>query len=72
MCAIDAFYGVNTRWVCLTCNRAKGRTPPELWGAKLICWQQWHSHQGKTSPLSGLPLFEQVPLDEYGLLGEQP
>jgi hypothetical protein len=54
------YYGVNTRWVCATCNREKSRTPPELWGAKLICWKRWNEQQGnlERNPLSGLPLFD--------------
>lgn len=35
------FYVTNTRWVCMTCNRAKSRTPSALWAAKLACWDRW-------------------------------
>lgn len=35
------YYRTNVRPCCLTCNREKARTPPELWGAKLQAWERW-------------------------------
>src|SRR5262249_49372565 len=54
------YYGTNTRWICQTCNREKGRTPPELWGAKLIAWKQWYAWQEclAVDQFVGLPLFD--------------
>jgi hypothetical protein len=34
-------YGINTRWICQTCNRAKGRRPPGEWGAIRSMWEKW-------------------------------
>jgi hypothetical protein len=38
-------YSINTKWVCATCNREKGRTPAELWARKLAAWAEWDRHQ---------------------------
>ena len=35
------YYKTNVKWVCTTCNRAKSRTPPELWAEKLAAWAEW-------------------------------
>lgn len=35
------YYGVNTRWICATCNREKGRTSPSEWAALLAAWERW-------------------------------
>jgi hypothetical protein len=43
------FYSINTRWICQTCNRKKGRVPPELWGAQLTAWERWRRHQEQLS-----------------------
>jgi hypothetical protein len=40
-----AFYGVNTRWICATCNREKGATPPELWAETVLCHRRWEASQ---------------------------
>ncbi len=39
------YYPANTRWVCGTCNRAKSRTPPDEWGAKLADYARWKRHR---------------------------
>jgi hypothetical protein len=39
------YYETNVKWVCMTCNREKKKTSPDLWGAKLQCWKQWREHQ---------------------------
>lgn len=54
------YYATNTRWICQTCNRAKGRTPPEKWGARIVYWHQWRAQQAKVTsePLRALPLFD--------------
>jgi len=35
------YYRTNVRPCCLTCNREKNRTAPDLWGAKLQAWERW-------------------------------
>jgi len=56
------YYTTNVRWVCATCNKEKQRTPPELWGAKLIAWEKWRQQQEriKNNPFCGLPLFDEM------------
>lgn len=39
------YYKTNVRWVCTTCNRAKSRTPPEIWSEKLSMWAEWRRRQ---------------------------
>jgi hypothetical protein len=41
----DPRYTINTKWVCATCNREKGRTPAELWDRKLAAWDEWERQQ---------------------------
>lgn len=38
-------YKTNVRWVCATCNRAKSKTPPDVWAAKLAAWAEWRRIQ---------------------------
>jgi len=66
------YYESNVRWVCMTCNREKKKTPPDLWGAKLQCWKKWRDHQDrlKTNPYAGLPLLDC--LAEHGELRTIP
>lgn len=48
----DPYYGINTKWSCMTCNRAKAKSTPEQWARKLMCWEQfrlWESDH-KTNP----------------------
>lgn len=35
------YYTTNTRWVCVTCNRQKSRTPAAVWGALRAAWDAW-------------------------------
>ena len=35
------YYATNTRWCCLTCNRAKSKTDPSRWAKKLLWWDEW-------------------------------
>lgn len=35
------FYKTNVKWVCITCNRAKSRTSPDVWSEKLAMWAEW-------------------------------
>ncbi len=53
-------YASNTRWICQTCNRAKGRMPIELWGARNAYWIQWRKQQDKLkeNPLAACELFD--------------
>lgn len=39
------YYKTNVQWVCMTCNRAKARTPPEIWSEKLAMWAEWRRRQ---------------------------
>jgi hypothetical protein len=41
------FWGINTRIMCITCNRKKARTPPRLWGANVSGWARWNRERGK-------------------------
>ncbi len=54
----DPFYGVNTRWICQSCNRLKGSLSPEKWAKKLIAWRQWkHIQEQLKSDIGfGLPM----------------
>lgn len=54
------YYGTNTAWICQTCNRAKGRTPLHLWGAKRQGWRVWHEHEQavESGRASRLPLWD--------------
>lgn len=55
----EPFYGVNTRWICQSCNRLKGSLPPDRWARKLINWKKWNDIQEKlkTDQTYGLPLW---------------
>jgi len=57
---LPPYYRTNTRWICMTCNREKQKTPPDLWGAKLQCWGQWREWRERVqqSRWAGCPLFE--------------
>lgn len=45
------YYRPNVRWVCSTCNKAKGATPPEEWGRMLESWAKWERRQqGAATP----------------------
>lgn len=52
------FYGANTRWICLTCNREKGTMSPEQWASLLLEWEKWEDHQEKlkSDQCHGLPM----------------
>lgn len=39
------YYKTNVRWVCITCNRAKGRTSPDIWAERLVMWARWKKRQ---------------------------
>jgi hypothetical protein len=41
----EPFYGMNTRWICGTCNRRKGATPPHLWRPISIQYRRWQKRQ---------------------------
>jgi hypothetical protein len=53
----EPFYLTNTRWICQTCNRQKGRTPPEQWAALRIGWDLWEQQQTHG------PLQKSLPFD---------
>jgi hypothetical protein len=55
--AKDPFYVTNTRWICMTCNREKARTPPEEWAETLIGWRIFERRQ-KVGPAQRRLLFE--------------
>lgn len=54
------YYETNVRWVCLTCNKEKQRTPPDVWGARLQDWKHWREWQTsiESNPYIGLPLLQ--------------
>lgn len=37
---VEPAYGSNTRWICKTCNLAKGTLPPELWAKIKRLWRE--------------------------------
>jgi hypothetical protein len=41
------WYTTNTKFCCVSCNREKHRTPPELWSRLCVAWKQWTN----TSPV---------------------
>ena len=41
-------YGANTRWICITCNRAKGDRPPRLHAAWRSAWARWQTRSPST------------------------
>lgn len=50
------YYGINTQWVCRTCNTEKQRTPPNEWGENLQgrrMWQEWQRKRMKQMELWG-------------------
>lgn len=38
-------WGINTRFLCTTCNRKKSQTPARLWGAMKAAWSRWKRRQ---------------------------
>lgn len=40
----EPHYGINTRWICLTCNQHKTNTPPDEYGRSRACWAQWREN----------------------------
>ena len=56
------YYISNTKWICRTCNREKGRTPPHLWAQKLAEWRRWERRQTELQTKAYIgPLFEWTP-----------
>jgi hypothetical protein len=53
------YYGVNTRWFCMTCNRIKGQMSSEQWGAEGRWRREWRKQQERLrrNPMVGT-LFE--------------
>jgi hypothetical protein len=43
--AQSPYYATNTRWCCMTCNRAKSKTDPNLWSEKLRWWDEWRKRR---------------------------
>jgi hypothetical protein len=39
------YYSTNTRWICLSCNKHKSRTPPTLWARRRIYHDQYQAWQ---------------------------
>jgi hypothetical protein len=50
-------YGVNTRWICMTCNRAKGKMPLARYAELQRCWNRWQLRQRQLSEEPPLTLF---------------
>jgi len=53
------YWGMNTRFICTTCNRKKSKTPPNLWGASQAGWARWNKRQEE---LAKLPRWGQTRL----------
>lgn len=54
------YYRTNVRWICKTCNTAKGATRPDDDGKRLEAWTRWERQQeerrqAKPVPASFLP-----------------
>lgn len=49
-------YRTNCRWVCSTCNSAKQRMPPDLWGEYLLYADRWRKRQKE---LVAMPKYQQ-------------
>jgi 5-methylcytosine-specific restriction endonuclease McrA len=45
------FYLTNVRWICMTCNRQKSRTPPATWAAKRAWWEVWKNRPKPNRPV---------------------
>lgn len=45
------YWGLNTRFICTTCNRKKSRTKPSLWGAMKAAWARWNKRQEELAKL---------------------
>ena len=41
----EPYYRTNVRWCCMTCNREKQKTDPDLWEKKLEMWARWRVNQ---------------------------
>jgi len=35
-------YGANTRWICMTCNRSKGKRSLAEMARLSVCWARWN------------------------------
>jgi hypothetical protein len=53
------YYRTNCRWICDTCNKAKGGASPDEDGIRLHCWGRWEKRMAelKEDPWMGT-LFE--------------
>jgi len=50
------YYRTNTKWCCATCNRKKGRTPPEQFERDRQVYELWTARQGAAyDPLTDDP-----------------
>jgi hypothetical protein len=54
------YYGINTQWICSSCNKAKGTLTMEEFGEDQHWWKVWEENQNKrrNDPYFGLPLLE--------------
>ena len=39
------YYNLYTRWICMSCNRAKSSTPPDEWGQRRAYERKWFRRQ---------------------------
>jgi hypothetical protein len=56
------YWGINTRLICQTCNRKKGKTAPDIWAKRRSCWNKWKRRQAliEQNPLIALPLWASI------------
>ena len=47
--SVEPFYGSNVRWICSSCNSAKGDMPPADWAAYKRLWRQRAAHLAEQS-----------------------
>lgn len=68
-------YGNNTRWICHTCNRQKGKYTMKEYSTLMVEWQRWKrqtDNRWANTLLDGMKLdFGSKPLMEYRRRGER-
>lgn len=51
------YYGLNTRWICMTCNRHKHTTSKDQYGSDLVEWQR---HEARRTELERFPDIDTI------------
>ena len=62
------YYGINTQWICNSCNISKGDFTMEEFGNDQYCWKIWEENQKliAINPNHILPLFRDLPIIKKG------